>query len=521
MLASQTRNKPQCREFTGPTPHSVAVRARFPSSRPPDYLILERRKQEEARDKVLEFTKYQNTCDLKTRWEKNSDQRIVLGTIERRVKDAMGQYQMSIDERRERLHDMLEAEEKELLREMETKKETVLEKQAKMRERAKLLRERRESERLSVVEDKLEQLFREQSEELRAEQTRRRQDEICTERAAQLRTRLVAQRQKEEEEQLFAQLWESDRRAKEEREGQEAQRQRESNLQQLAYLRVQMEAAEQQREQAKQLKEEEAQLLREQREMLRLVEQRERRQKLQGQESRRRLLDHSLRLKMKRQAREQQDELALDMSILEQLLTEERDEKQGKVTRKLELREEQSRYQQYLGDQLEEQKRQEVETEQLIEAELKQTWTRRAEQCHKEKQARDRLMKDVMDTRRLQIQEKLDFNKQKQAQLAEERDELNKTIQENKLLDEEEKTRVRQGCQEFQADLLAQMMYQQQLRDEGRSQTEQEHQQGLVYQEQYNRKMQEILSRPTSHTRAVHPFRRTSSTNPQGQFSLE
>lgn len=54
----------------------------------------------------------------------------------------------------------MEAEEKELLREMETKKETVLERQAKMRERAKLLRERRESERLSVVEDKLEQLFR-------------------------------------------------------------------------------------------------------------------------------------------------------------------------------------------------------------------------------------------------------------------------------------------------------------------------------------------------------------------------
>lgn len=103
--------------------------------------------------------------------------------------------------------------------------------------------------------------FREQSEELRTEQTRRRQNEICTERAAQLCTRQVTQRQKEEEEQLFAQLWESDRQAKEEREGQDAQRQRQSNLQQLVYLRVQMEAAEQQREQAKQLKEEEALLL--------------------------------------------------------------------------------------------------------------------------------------------------------------------------------------------------------------------------------------------------------------------
>ncbi|KAJ7987123.1 hypothetical protein DPEC_G00335490 [Dallia pectoralis] len=514
MLASQTRNKPQCREITGHTPHAVAIRAKFPSSRPPDYLTLERRKQEDAQEKVLEFTKYQNICDLKTNWEKDTDRRIVLGTIARRVKDAMGQYQMSIDERRDRLHDMLEEEEMALLKEMETKKETVLEKQAKMRERAKLLRDRREGERKRVVEDKLEQLFREQSEELRAEQTRRRQEEVCTERAAQLRARQEEQRQAEDEQQLFARLWESDWQAKTERESLEAQRQRQSNLEQVAYLRVQMEAAVQHREQARRLQEEEAQLLREQREMMRLEEQREHRQKLQGQESRRRLLDHSLRLKMRRLAREQQEELVLDMSILEQLLTGAEDEKEGEA-RKFELREEERRYRQHLANQLEEQKRQEAETEELIETELRETLTRREAQHRKEKEARNRLMKDVMDTRRLQIQEKLDLNMQKQTRLVEERDELNRTIQDNKLLDEEEKKRLTQARQEFQADLLAQMMYKRRLHEEERAQTVQEHQQGLAYQEQYNRKMEEILSRPASHTRAVHPFRRTSSTSRQ------
>lgn len=70
------------------------------------------------------------------------------------------------------------------------------------------------------------------------------------------------------------------------------------------------------------------------------------------------------------------------------------------------MREEQHRYRQYLAEQLEEQRRHEAETEQLIEAELQQTWNRRAEQNRVVKEARDRLMKDVMDTRRLQIQEK-------------------------------------------------------------------------------------------------------------------
>lgn len=69
--------------------------------------------------------------------------------------------------------------------------------------------------------------------------------------------------------------------------------------------------------------------------MLHLEAEREHRQKLLDQEKRKKQLDHSLRLKMKRLAREQQEELALDMSILEQLLSEEKDEKQEEVLKKV------------------------------------------------------------------------------------------------------------------------------------------------------------------------------------------
>ncbi|XP_076836202.1 cilia- and flagella-associated protein 53 [Brachyhypopomus gauderio] len=507
MLTGQ-RHRTQCREFTGPTPHSVAVRAKYPSSRPSDYFILERRKQEAARNNVLEFTKDQSACDFRMLWERNTERQMVSATIDRRVQEAMAQYQMSIDERRERLREMLECEERELLREMEEKKETVLERQAKMRERAKYLQEKRESERQKIVADKLDQLFRERSEELRTAQMRRRQDEVCAERAEQIRTREETCRQHREEELLFAQLWENDRLAKEQRNNQETQRRRESSLQQVAFLRAQTEAAEQQRLRAKQLKEEESQLLREQREALRLEEQRERGDKRQSQEGRRRQLDLSLRLKMKRVVREQQEELALDMSILEQLLAQEKDEKKGETLRKLELREEQRRYREYLAGQLEEQKRQEAETEQVMEAELQKTWARRAEQWRLEKEARDRLMKDVLHTLHLQIQQKLQLNNQKQAELAKERDELNRKIQENKLLDEQEQTRVREARQEYRGDLLSQILHQKHLREAEQAEKDKEVQMGLLYQEKYNQKMQDILSRPVSNNIAVHPFRR-------------
>lgn len=89
----------------------------------------------------------------------------------------------------------------------------------------------------------------------------RRQDEVCTERTAQIRTRREAQQMQQDEDRMFDKLWESDRLAKEERENQELQRQRQNNLQQVAFLQAQMETAEQQRIRAKQLKEEEAELL--------------------------------------------------------------------------------------------------------------------------------------------------------------------------------------------------------------------------------------------------------------------
>ena len=62
-------------------------------------------------------------------------------------------------------------------------------------------------------------------------------------------------------------------------------------------------------------------------------------------------------------------------------------------------------------------------------------------------------------------------------------------------------------------------MHQQQLRDKEEAEVEREYQRGLVDQEHYNSKIQDILSGPTSLTRPVHPFRRTqSSTSRSGRI---
>ncbi|XP_032366390.1 cilia- and flagella-associated protein 53 isoform X2 [Etheostoma spectabile] len=394
MLLSQRRTR--CRELTGPTPHSVAVRAKFPSRRPADHLILDRQKQDVAREEVQSFARHQQSSDRKTTWLQTSERRFLRGTIERQVRAALDQQEVHLDQRRDRLRVLLQAEEQQLLQEMEDKMETSVERQAKMRQRAKALRQRRETERQRIVSEKMDQLFRDQCEELRAVQSRRREQEVCVEREAQVETRLQQQQLQQQEDQLFAELWEADRRAKDLKAAQDTQQRQDRNLETRDAIRTQMEAAEQQRRRHKELREEEAALMR------------EHQLSLQQQQQRRRQLDQGLRLKMKRLAREQQDQLQLDMSILQTLLQQDTDQRQEAAHRKMELREEQRRYREYLSAELEKQKREEAETEQLMEEKLKEVWSRRAEQSRLQREARNRLMEEVMEARRLQIQHKLE-----------------------------------------------------------------------------------------------------------------
>lgn len=80
----------------------------------------------------------------------------------------------------------------------------------------------------------------------------------------------------------------------------------------------------------------------------------------------------------------------------------------------------------------------------------------------------------------------------------------------------------KKSSEAYQADLRAQVKHQQQLRREERAEAEREHQRGLILQQLYEQKKDEILSRPTSHTTTPHPFRRAegSRSAPQQRLSL-
>lgn len=71
-----------------------------------------------------------------------------------------------------------------------------------------------------------------------------------------------------------------------------------------------------------------------------------------------------------------------------------------------ELAEDQQRYMKYFADQLEKRKKEEEEIDLLMEEVLKEVWAQRDQQRRAEREARNRLMKEVMETRSLQIRHK-------------------------------------------------------------------------------------------------------------------
>jgi len=503
MVTQRTR---RTREVTGPTPHSVAIFARPPNKRPPEYLILDRRKQEDQRQQAEELTKYNKLCDLKNDWEKCTDKKIQVNTVKRRVNTLLKANEFSIEDRRERLRDLLSSEEANYVQEMADKEETVLERQAKMRERARQLKEKREKERMDLVHEKLEQQFRNQCEELRSTVSKREMDQIAAERMEQLRIKSEREEEQKAEDEMYAELWYADMQAKARREEEETKKQMLANRDTLEVLQRQMAALEAQRQQEKLLVEEEARILAETAELRKLEEMQALEEKKRKQEEIREMYGKSLQMKQKKQAREMQEQLAFDLKMLEQLLVESRNEAMEQSQRKRELRDEDRRYRQYLRQLKEEEQQREKELDSICDAEVEKMWEKKIKQWKLEKEARRQLMQEVMASRRQQLLDKLHENERQQEQARMERDQLLRKIEENKELEAAQIRQLKEQHLSHQNDLIGQIEYNSRLREAERMEQDRMFQAEQEAEAEYRRKVEELRNKPVLDK--MHPMRR-------------
>ncbi|NXS54873.1 CFA53 protein, partial [Brachypteracias leptosomus] len=493
-----TLYSPSCHVF-------LLQRARPPKGQAKENVFLASRERERKLLENSHILKLYNQCRRVQEWHHQSEQKWLHREVQRKVEVAMKEFQAGAEERRERLRELLEAEERGYLAEMEALGETVQEKEAKMRERVKLLREKRENERQQLVAEKREQQFREQCEELRLQWMKQHQKELCEDRLAQLALKEELKQQQKKEEQMFAELWEEDRLAKEKREELERQKLAEQSQETLKVLKAQVAALSTHKEEAKRLKEEEAQLLEEQQQLLKVENEQLQLEKLQKQKECREMLLSAAQDKRNRLNEEKQSELALEMKILEKSLEEPQEDTQEKAKRKQELLKEQQIYLAHLAQQLEEEKQQEKEVEKLSEEEMAQVWAKKAKQMQLEKEARKKLLQDVLTTRQLQVEEKSQRNVKEQEELAQERKLLAEAITEQEQVEEDNYARKAKEAKAHQDHLRAQMVHRQQARDAEEQEKQQEHELVLAAERAYQERLQNILSRPWKTAGKTHP----------------
>ncbi|XP_049593719.1 cilia- and flagella-associated protein 53 isoform X1 [Syngnathus scovelli] len=504
--------------------------------------MLLRQRQEEERQRASECAREREACRVNNRWLLTSEARNAGHSVRRDVDDVMMQHRCAVHQRQQRLRQLLEDEERQLVLSARQARETPSERQAQMRERAKSLHDAREAQRRQVVALKLDQQFREQCQELRQAQSKQRFLQVCEERAAQLRSQRELALARQREDDMFQQLWRADAHAKEERERCEATRARRCDQMQTEFLRQQLDDAESQRQSRRRDRQEQARqqvlqtwpsscgrsgpqsahvtccLQEEQTQALQRQAQRERGLRHQGQAARRRLLDDSLRLKMERVAKEQQDELQLDLDILRQTLQDESQAQRDTADKRADLRDEQLRFRQYLADQTAARQKDEEEMEQMMGEKMKETWDRRERQNRLQQDARNRLMREVAESHQLQNAQKQQREVQRRADIAKERMEVDAALQDTKQADEELSKRQRRAYVAYQAELQAQVeqLRRQRREREDEERREQRHLEQLE-QEKLERK-DRVLARPNDGI--MHPFRKAAGAQEQRPKAL-
>nr|XP_003406348.1 cilia- and flagella-associated protein 53 [Loxodonta africana] len=496
------------REVKGPTPKVVLVRAKPPKGRGVERHLERIQRSHEKHQAILTSIKTNERNRLKVEWDEHNDRKFLDSLVQARIKDAMQAFIINTEERRNKLRELLASEENEYFTEMQLKEETIEVKKDRMREKTKLLKEKKEKEKQIFVAEKLDQQFRERCEELRVELFCIHQKKLCEERKAQIAFNEERKRQELVEEQMFSKLWEEDRLAKERREAQEARRQRQLVEDTRLGLNAQITAIQAQQRAAQQLKEEEGRLVGSDNAHIKLENEKEKLKQQKAKQEIRTFLQKAVQEKIEHIQQEYREEQDLNMKLVQRALQDLQEEADKKKQKREDMVREQKIYNEYVAQRHQEEKDQEKELDKILEEEKEKKLAEKDRQLKLEKEARKQLVNEVMCTRKLQVQEKLQRKAKEQEERAMEQERINEGLKE---LNREEKENFARRCglaQEYRMQLQMQIAAQQQAREAEKEENRREFEAGIAAHKICQDKIQDILTNHPVLARNIHPMRR-------------
>jgi len=210
------------REVGGPGVSGCALIAKMPSAKPPEYRILARRMEEEGR-RVFEDKKVEESrIRQRNRFESLTDARIKENAISQKTHQFVQEADAALEARRQKLAQMLEIEEASYIEEVQASVETPIERLARMRERVRSLKSKRENERKTQALELTERHWVANCEPLRTAVKGTAHLQIDEDRHGQMREKKEQRQQEKEIDTMYAECWEADKLAKDEREEYEA-----------------------------------------------------------------------------------------------------------------------------------------------------------------------------------------------------------------------------------------------------------------------------------------------------------
>ncbi|XP_036274841.1 cilia- and flagella-associated protein 53 [Pipistrellus kuhlii] len=496
------------REVKGPTPKVVMVRAKPPEGQKADQQLERILRSYQKQHDILNSVKSLERHRLKVDWFQRNDRRFVDSLVKTRIKDAMQGFLINTEERRNKLRELLAAEENEYFSEMQLKEEPIEERKEKMKAKTRYLKEKKEKERQDFVAEKLDQQFRERCEEFRAQLQSLHEKRVCEERKAQVAFNEELKRQKLVEEQMFCKLWEEDRLAKERREAEEAERQKELEENTRLGLNAQVMEINARRRAAQQLKEEEGRLVENDRAQVKFEDEQDKLKKQRSKQKLRDTLQKALQEKIERLQQEYKEETDFRMKLTQMAQKDLQDEADKNKQKREDMIREQKIYREYLAQQREEENAQEKELDRILEEEKAKKWAEKDKQLKLEKEARKQLMNEVMCTRKLQVQEKLQRKAKELEERALEEQHILEGLKELDRKEEENFVRRSGLAQEYRKQLKMQMSYQQQAREAQKEEERRELEVGRAGDKMCQDRIQELLHHPRVQLNNVHPMRR-------------
>lgn len=482
------------RDIRGPAPFQFGRLAKYPNEKSQEVQYAKNKEFDFKIEKMNQEGRQNAADSLKINFFEDADRKSRNNRVKKTVDEIMNQRNFLLNERRARLKKMLDNEQRSYEKEILNSAVSPLERAAELREKAKQIRLRKENEDMQFVQEKLDQKWRLESDELRTYQSKHMQAGMGIEHMRQVKEKIVRERERLEDEGVFAEMWYQDIQAKNQKEDEKQRVAKERNMEVSMVLKQQMQVLEQQKQEEKRIRLENAKLLKEKSNIEELEKTLNFRKKREEQAMRRHELDLCVRAKLINEKRRLQEEHAFDLKCLEESLVSFQNEDEERSQRKHQLMIEQAHYRKYLQELHEEEKRREKELEAIIEEDTEREFQKQLNKWKAIKSERKKLLEKTLAERRIQIQEKVARNQQKQIVLEQERIQMNKEIEFHKQREIDEWVQSREKIAQYSEDLVDQMHYNDNQKRLIEASKPEEYRQYLKNEDEYERKLNDAMT---------------------------